>query len=278
MDTRYSELVAIVFTHSYFNDGKLKGFRVLPSEVTKNYIQQYDLLLRTAEDGFSVYYNALLYGSDRTRDQLLTGEASLSFFLFTNDMSFFQYTDGLQAFVPGRNLFDFSNSYTNELLHSGEVADTADLITDNSVMAEFAFYPAKPLARLTIQLKPDTLPSYTIQFAARKTYWRYILSSGYLQQLDKPAVIGKQEKIVFKGPEAIVLPDKRKAVCFVSEEQIAFSETPRKDWQLVEQYDAATGRYKVVKKTLPAPDVLHLSVIDASVDAATLLSYSEIIL
>ncbi|BAV05978.1 hypothetical protein SAMN05421788_10652 [Filimonas lacunae] len=278
MDSRFSPLVTVAFAHSYFSDEKLKVFRVLPAKETEWLLAQHDLLLKTQENRFVICFNSLVYGTSRSREQVCDHDIVLRFYILNSDPYFLQYTEALDAYVPGKNLLQFSNTHGNEKLHPGEFADNDIVVTDETVQKDTAFFPVKPFAVMSLHLKQLTAALYTVQFATRQTYWRYILSTSFLQQLEKPAIVGKQSKAVFKGPEWITLPDNRKALCFVSGEKIAFHEIPNRDWQLVEQYDEVTGRFKVVKKILPAPDITHLSVIDTSVDTASLRSYSEIIL
>jgi hypothetical protein len=255
----------------------LKTCRLFPTEDTITLLAKLFLLFKQTEDGFTLLFNSLIYGRKREKQEVVESGAVLHFYLVNTDSYFMQYTDQLDRFQPGKSLLHFTNQFADHLLHPEPFASDA-LITGEQLLPEQLFFSTRPFAVVSLHLAALTLPAYTIQFAARATYWRYILAATYLQQLEKPLVIGKQDKIPFQGPQYITLPDNTKAICFVSNDKIPFSETPGREWQLVEQYDAATGKYKVVKKALPAPDLQHLSVIDQTVDTASLRSYSEIIL
>ncbi|GGH69111.1 hypothetical protein HNQ91_002744 [Filimonas zeae] len=278
MDNRFIPLVTCVYKHSYYNDGKLKTFRVFPGEDTAAWLVRNDVLFRQYEDRFTIYYNSLFHGRERSREELCTGDGTiLEFYLQNNDAYFAQYTEGVQTFTPGKALPVFSNTYTTGFLHGGEAVSGDALEYDSTVLQQLALANKKPYACLRLHLTGDMQELYTIQFTAKATYWRYVLAAGHLQQLQNPAVIARQGAGVFTGPEWVNIPGKDKVVCFVSADKIVLSEIPKREWQLVEQYDAATGRFKVVKKTLPAPDISHISVLDAA-DTFAIYNYSEIIL
>lgn len=277
MDNFFNPLVTIVYRHSYYQDGKLKTFRVFPAEDTAAWLLQNDLLLRQYDDRFTVFYNGLLHGRERDREEVCATGMVLHFYIVNSDAYFAQYTEGVQGLAPGVSLPVFANQYADGYLHAGNTVNEATLTFDKDILKQIALANRRPFACIQLTLQPALPDLYTIQFAARETYWRYVLAAGHLQQLQNPAIIGKQGKEVFKGPESITLPDQARAIYFVSNYKIPFSEIPAREWQLVEQYDAATGRYKVVKKVLPAPDISHISVIE-EVDKSVLRSYSEIIL
>lgn len=277
MDNLFNPLVTVVYRHSYYNDGKLKLFRVFPAEETAAWLLNNDLLYRQYDDRFTIYYNSLFHSSERDREAICATDMTLQFYVTNSDNYFAQYTEGVSGIVPGVTLPVFSNSYADGYLHAGAVVDDTMLEFDATLLQQLPLANRRPFACIRLTLQPALPDLYTIQFAARATYWRYILAAGYLQQLQNPAVIGRQGKEVFKGPEWITLPDQARAICFVSNDKIPLNEIPAREWQLVEQYDAVTGRYKVVKKVLPAPDISHISVIEAG-EKAALYNYSEIIL
>lgn len=278
MDNRFSPLVTVVYKHSYYNDGKLKTFRVFPAEDTAAWFVRNDVLFRQYEDRFTIYYNSLFHGRERNREELCTGDGTvLHFYLQNSDLYFAQYTEGVQSFTPGTALPVFSNTYSSGFLHAGEAVSGDAMEYDSVPLQQPALSNKKPYACLRLHLETGMQELYTVQFSARATYWRYVLAAGYLQQLQNPAIIARQGSGVFTGPDQVSIPGKDKVMCFVSADRIPFSEIPKREWQLVEQYDAAAGRYKVVKKTLPAPDISHISVLDAS-DTFAMHNYSEIIL
>lgn len=278
MDNRFSPLVTVVYKHSYYNDGKLKTFRVFPGEDTAAWLMRNDVLFRQYEDRFTIYYNSLFHGRERSREELCTGDGTvLHFYLQNSDAYFAHYTEGVQSFTPGIALPVFSNIYSTGFLHGGEAVTGDAIAYDSAPLQQLTLANKKPFACLRLHLAADMQELYAIQFTARATYWRYVLATGYLQQLQNPAVIARQGSGVFTGPDRVSIPGKDKVVCFVSADKIPLSEIPKREWQLVEQYDAATGRYKVVKKTLPAPDISHISVLDAA-DTYAMHNYSEIIL
>jgi len=278
MDNRFSPLVTVVYKHSYYNDGKLKTFRVFPGEDTAAWLMRNDILFRQYEDRFTIYYNSLFHGRERNREELCAGDGTvLQFYVQNSDAYFTRYTEGVQSFTPGTALPVFSNTYSTGFLHSGETVSGEGMEYDSTPLQQLTLANKKPFACLRLHLREDMQELYTLQFTARATFWRYVLAAGYLQQLQNPAVIARQGSGAFTGPDWVTLPGREKVVCFVSADKIPLSEIPKREWQLVEQYDASSGRYKVVKKMLPAPDISHISVLDAT-DIHAMYNYSEIIL
>jgi hypothetical protein len=290
MNNLFDPLVTVFFRHNYYADGKLKTLRILPAAETLILFSELALIFRSNNDGFTIYFDTLFNGRQRTKQQLYASGETLQFYVYNTDEYFLSYTDGLADYKPGLTHLHFTNEHGNQLLHPATAADEAT-ITDNSELADEEAIGKKPFAVITLNLSPSaTSPghlssvnlssaiTYEIQFAARATYWRYVLAASYLQQLEKPAIVNKQDKIPFKGPVTLTLPDNTSALSFISNDKMPFSENPNREFQLVEQYDALSGKYKVVKKVLPNPDISNLSVIDTSVDKTVLHAYSEIIL
>ena len=72
----------------------------------------------------------------------------------------------------------------------------------------------------------------------------------HLQSLNSPAFIDNNSKEPFDGPEFLRFSGTQ-GLAFRSKKAISFSETSVQNFQLVENFDIETGRYKVVMRALP---------------------------
>jgi hypothetical protein len=117
----------------------------------------------------------------------------------------------------------------------------------------------KPFAILDLLLQPGLEGNYQIAFQPPSTWWNYILVSDHLKELNNPAIINTGTKENFAGPSTIRLRDDRAGLSFVSPAPIGLKQEPAATCMLVENFDPATGKYKVVLPTLPGPDTRIVS-------------------
>ena len=81
----------------------------------------------------------------------------------------------------------------------------------------------------------------------------------HLQSLNSPAIIDNNGKEPFDGPEYLKFSGTQ-GLAFRSKKAISFSETSVQNFQLVENFDIETGRYKVIMRALPKanPELITL--------------------
>jgi hypothetical protein len=184
----------------------------------------------------------------------------LKFLVKNKDTAFFNYTGDFNTDISGSYfLFDnISSSPTRQkgALHRGSIVGKEDI---RRVDAGHADFFVKPFGLIHIQLHQDLEESFKISFSSVSTYWCYLLTRNYLQELASPAIIHKETKQAFIGPEPVLLPDGKTALAFFSPMPIPHQERPVVSFQLVEEYDAETLKYKVVLPVLPGPDPHHIS-------------------
>lgn len=270
MNIAFGTLFTVVFEHGYFTGSRLECMAVSPDQQSASAIQRNGLLFKPLKNGFTVLYESVMAGKPRTREAALEQALELRFVITLNDPYFFNYT-ALNATDLTGSLCYFNNiSHPAGALHAGEFASEQEVVTVKSVNGE-SF--VKPFGLIDIRLSAGLPEQYTIRFRERSTYWRYLVISQHLKELNSPAVLGNNHP--FKGPEPMVLPDRRSALAFVSVNPISIKESGNDTFQLVENYDPAAGKYKVVLKTLPLPDVRAISRLQPR-DAAGEYSYSEI--
>lgn len=277
MASSFNILTGITITHSYFPNEIPAGFSFVPTDATKHLLLRLGLVFRSTANIASIYYDAQFAGMPRTRDEVLVNEETFVFNLANTDSSFLNYTGNIEAGNISKSLFLFRNlsldGSIREGLTSAEFVSPDDIIPVDQM--EEAFFN-KPFGQLRIKLHKDLSTSLQIKFQAKSTYWRYILTSEHLKTLVNPAVVHKETRQAFIGPEDFVLPDQRAAIVFRSATPVQMTALPNKSFQLLENYEPASGRGRVIIGMMPNPSnsaISHLP--DGGTEK---LNYSEIFL
>lgn len=277
MASSFNILTGITITHSYFPDEIPAGFTFVPTDATKHLLLRLGLVFRSTANSASIYYDAQFAGTPRTRDEVLLNEETLVFNLSNTDSSFLNYTGNIEAGNISKSLFLFSNlgldGSIREELTNAEFVSPNDIIPID--LMEEAFF-SKPFGLLRIKLHKDLSTSLQIRFQTKSTYWRYILTSEHLKTLVNPAVVHKETRQAFIGPENFVLPDQRAAIVFRSATPVQMTALPNKSFQLLENYEPTSGRGRVIIGMMPNPSNSAISHLPDS--GTEKLNYSEIFL
>ncbi len=277
MASSFNILTAVTIAHGYFPNEIPTGFSFLPTDATRHLLLRLGLVFRSTANTATIYYDAHFAGTPRTRDEVLLNEETLVFNLSNSDSSFLNYTGNIEADNISKSLFLFSNLNSDntirEVLTSAEFVSPDDIIPVDQM--EEAFF-SKPFGQLRIKLHKDLSTSLQIRFQAKSTYWRYILTSEHLKTLVNPAVVHKETRQAFIGPENFVLPDQRAAIVFRSATPVQMTALPNKSFQLLENYEPASGRGRVIIGMMPNPSNSAISHLPDS--GTEKLNYSEIFL
>jgi hypothetical protein len=271
MDVSYSILFRVNFRHSYFADDMPKCFSVKPTGDTEKFMLNNGMLLKAKPDGFMIAFESYNNGKAYTSDSILASGEALTFAVSLNDPLFFNYT-AVEAADIGTSAFYFHNhdqAGRSSSLHASEYAGAEDIVPAKDLPYQFF---NKPFALIDIRLDLLDTEDYLIRFREKSTYWRYLLVSDHLRELDKPAVLNGS--VVFTGPVEIELPGKRTALAFESGIPVSIRQRSEKTFQLVENYDADTNKGKTVIKALPHPDINIISKLNTQ-DSK---EYSEIVI
>ena len=260
MNSRFDMLFSVLFQHNFFSDARLHFLHATPSAETHVKFLKNGLIYRRVPQGFHVLYDACHAGKERSRDEVLSPEITLHFILANEDPYFLNYTSGFASGFHDRFFF-FSNRRTPSrqrkgLLHNKEFVSADDLMEVKEWEEPFF---KKPFGIIQITLDNRLDAVNTIRFDTCATYWRYIIVSDYLKELESLAVIHKETKEAFKGPTAITLPDSKTALMFVSTQAIPLREKPDKSYQLIQYNDASKQKYKIIKTMLPSPQHTSIS-------------------
>ncbi len=275
MKYAFEILVSVSFNHSYFSNQKFSGLSVEPSEQTSRTLLNHGLMIKQIDGGFHILFDKYFAGETREKSDVLKHDLLCQFTLRLNDRSFYNYTEPVEGNI-NTGIFYFHNTFKSSLnlkksLHGDRFVSSDDLIP----MEEFAdkFF-VKPFGRLDLQLSAGLEDTYSINFKAKETYWRYILVSDDLKSLNSPAIIDSVSSEFFDGPETLPVRGKD-TLAFRSKNPISFNQIAKNIFQLVDNYDAESGRYKVVMRALPSADPNNITLIDSNTNNRT-LNYSEI--
>ncbi|QCK14525.1 hypothetical protein [Mangrovivirga cuniculi] len=114
---------------------------------------------------------------------------------------------------------------------------------------------------------------YSINFKARKTYWKYLIVSKYVNGIEEARVETNDKEIKFSKPQSTDLITGQKAISFESAIPIAMHEFTHHHFQLVRK---STGiGNKVILKHMPAPPPDRIIPESRSADSKV---YSEILI
>lgn len=262
MQQQYEIAFSIFFRHEFFLDGDLKCLTVKPSGKTADILKRAGAIMHVFQNGIHVLYESYTAGRKRSRAEFLEDGWELTFLLENTDPSFFNYTSAFDMDLIC-NYFYFENDTNSAdadkgLLHKYRFAGQDNIRSIHDIASE---YFVKPFGIVRILVHKELENSFEIAFAGISAHWCYVLTQDYLQELVNPAIIHKETKQVFNGPEPILLPNNKTGMAFFSPEPIRVREYQKACYQLVENYNASTQRYKVVLPSLPNPNRNHISML-----------------
>jgi len=256
----YAELVDISFMHTYFINNVFESLTFKPSSSTELLLLNHGLVYRIYPGGFRIFYDTNFNNKERNREELFSDKIDCRFNVSLTDSSFYNYTS-MEVTDIRKKVFHFYNTdeksgQLKNMIQSGEYVSEIDL-KPISEINEPDF--KKPFAIIDLRLSLGLPDSYIINFKAKETIWRYILMGEHLQSLIKPAIIDNNGNETFEGPDLLIF-NGNKGLAFKSKSFIRFSQRSLHNFQLVENYDSETGRYKVVIRALPQanPDMITL--------------------
>lgn len=275
MKYAFDTLVSVSFNHSYFSNQKFVGLSFEPSNLTSRTLLNHGLMLKPMEGGFHILFDKNFAGGTRGKAEVLKENILCQFTLRLNDRSFYNYTEPVDGDIS-KSIYYFHNTFkgssnVKKSLHSDKFVSSNELLSMDDIEEK---YFVKPFAKLDLQLSDGLEETYSITFKAKETYWRYFLVSDDLKSLKSPAIVDSANLEFFEGPETIPIRGKD-ALAFRSKNLISFNQIAKNIFQLVDNYDADSGRYKVVMRSLPSADPNNITLIDPNTNHRT-LNYSEI--
>lgn len=256
----YEVLLNVSFNHTYFANKVFEGLVVEPTSSTLLLFKNYGLLFRSNPGGFQIIFDSNFNGNKRSREDLLSAKLDCRFNVKLNDPNFYNYT-AIDCEDISNKVFYFYNTTVNETILKSSV-HTSEFVSeyDMKPIADLnESYFVKPFAILDLRLSTGLPEIYSLNFKARETIWRYILINKDLQTLNSPAILDNSGNEPFEGPELLEI-DGADGMAFKSRHAISLAENSVLNFQLVENYDALSGRYKVVMRSLPKanPEMITL--------------------
>ena len=255
MMQQYNKAFSIFFKHNFFPDGNLRSLTIKPTAETKLTLRNNGGMLVPFQHGVHVLYDSLCYGNERLRTEFLKSAEHLKFLVMNKDHNFYNYTTAFNTDIS-RNYFFFTNT-GNANLHTGTYVGKDDFravdTSDNDLFS-------KPFGMIDIQLHDTLEESLHISFSTISTYWCYVLSTDYLQELISPAILDKETQELFSGPETVQLAENKIGLLFFSKKPIPHYQRVIHTFQLVEEYQPEQQSYKVVLPVLPGPNPQYISI------------------
>lgn len=145
IQTKYSLLLKVNFLHDYFIEGALKNIEIVPDNMTKLMLKQYQLKAAQEGSGLVVGYGKSV--SDRSAIADLKKTLKLSFWVKINDTNFLNYT--AIPFEFGNHIYHFTNRPNDKLedeygnLSSDEFVSVADRLPISGSVLDYRLEEAQ---------------------------------------------------------------------------------------------------------------------------------------
>jgi hypothetical protein len=258
MKARFNNLFSVSFLHDYFAATVFDGLQAKPDHETSDTILKNGFIFKPFISGFSILYDSFSSGSQRLLEDVLSNPVTLSFAVTLTDQHFYNYTVDFGADISAFNFLFTNSPGINCPAEKGENLHRDKYVTSKELtMAES--HDAALFGKIIITIDNNLKQDYYIRFEQKSTHLRYFLVSNYLLALDQPAIIDSSNQQKFSDAAPVTLSNGKSAIVFISEKEIRFSHKSKSAFNLVENYEKETGKYKLVKSGLPLPDVRAVS-------------------
>jgi hypothetical protein len=216
----YLPLFDIEVKHQFFTSGMHRTFTVSPTVRTEALAAQLGVSSQQTPDGIRVFYESRRLEALQRDAGNPESALPLGFKLDTPDHLFARYTEPI---CPGGSLFYFDQrcaqveSSERSRLHCGAQVSEHEVEPLQSPrvdeLLEQTEQATPPLGVIRISLSPpDGLRTYSIRFAARKTFWTYYLLGSFARDgLYMQDAKGETE---FDSRGEVTLPGNRVARAF----------------------------------------------------------------
>jgi len=198
--------------------------------------------------------------------QIIHGKISISNF---NASKGYRFTDATGNDLTSQSVLISSQS-SDTFIFSNLSQGHILLYNSKEEVNKYYHYPnavwKKPFAILEIY--PDELfkhysaggkVEYALNFANRKTIWKYFFVSPVYKNFQNLSIINKGKEQIFNAPQKQLIHKNEEALVFESKNKIPLSELSDENYQLVDNYDNGNGKGKVILKNLvkASPEQLY---------------------
>jgi hypothetical protein len=254
--SRFFKLLNVRFYHNFFKDNFLKGLTFLADNETNSLLNNYGILFRPIENGFT-----LISKTDPKFESIsFAEELKLNFYFKINNPDFINITD-----IPFTNsqklLFKNTQDQTNEKLHSGFFVDESNVVSsdDEGIIGQVL---------LTINSKNQFFGSnlasgkknelnYSVQFNSRQIKFRYnfLSSKEDILDFDSYYITNEQNSIRLKEYKTRVLANGSNVFYFIIDQKKIAAERYKDKLYLKKEDDFLT----YFSVFLPFPKPMNIS-------------------
>ncbi len=218
--------------HQYYDDNIWHHLSIKPDAGTEDFFHRYHLLMLQTDNGMSLYYDGVapFSGFIDALIDLFEG-CDLRFYLHNSNAYYANISDLPLAWAGQLNYHsqDVFTDSNNPSLKSLNCQLTPRSISESGVIGQLVIAATD----LQAELMTDKAPTFTIEMAARHTYWHYYIcnrSERNYQQLS----VQNDQGFVFESPETVSLPTGESALLFRSgEHTIALQQSISQPFSLV---------------------------------------------
>lgn len=250
MNATFIHIATIAFRHEYFEDGKFKSLRVLPSDKTVIRLRTLEMLLKPFEDGVHLFI--------KQEHQLNVTEEKqpLRFEFICSNPYYINYTE-LKEFRPSKEFLLYDTKIATYAEGSSEyVLESAIATRESGIegtlpqpMGILELYPNILMEQFNEHGKSVT---YAIEFKARKTYWKYFISQSSTPFLK--TLLIKRNNMVADFQHAV----EGDTITFTSQKPMALSEKSKDFFQLFRKDTTQNGEDQMLINALPIPSYQNL--------------------
>jgi hypothetical protein len=243
---KYKLILSVSISHSYFQKKIDPSLRFQPSISTIDLMNRFKIIVRQTSFGIEIYCD-----TEESVESILmtiiasTEISSLDFDFYTDDLSFYSYTE-----LPDR---------------VGQLVFSSDNKLNRNENENIFLYPSfiegqneKRLGQLHIQLvdlmkfcNTNNHVNFNISFNSRSTHWQYYIINSSKFSLNEMSIVSNSG-IKFSIPKKIVLQNGQDATLFTSETLIPLSNLPEHKFDLKK-----SG--KTIISGLPNPNIGSLT-------------------
>lgn len=218
MINTYKLAATISFHHQYYPENQLQDFQVYPSPETQRVLDASSIQIK--QTGNQLYF---FYPQQNQRVEPLKTLKSLAFYFSSLNPYFFNFTN--LPLKDQEETFVFYNNLESPNLSIDPFVTESDL---SSLYVDDHFNPQTHLGVIILDLslpeEDQTPPSYQLNFAVRKTIWRYFLINHQPgQELTDLNIEAAGTDIHFSEGEEHQLPNGQITRLFIADDPLPFA-------------------------------------------------------
>lgn len=245
MEEQFTHIATVTFQHTYFENGLFKTLEMHPEAVTIELLHRFKLIIKPFVGGMDI-----LASLPEFLETAITDE-SLRFEMNCSDTFYMNYT-ALPTLNLQEEVLYYDNLQTNDTEIDAQYILKRAIYSRSQITNSFrktlgvlALYPK---ALVEHYLENEAVVAYTINFEARKTYWKYIIIHQPSFSQEYLAIENSAGEQIFEQISAEI--DK---VVFLSKAPIALAEKPKGISRLIRKAQSLGEGDRTLFAHLPGP-------------------------